>query len=641
MCGICGILGNGIGEKDINITREMMGVLAHRGPDGEGLSHDDHYVFGHRRLAIIDVVTGQQPMFSADGRYVLTYNGEIYNYIELRGELEKKGAVFKTSSDSEVLLQALIYYGENVLERLDGMFAFAFHDTAENTTILARDHFGIKPLYYTVLKGGKVMFASEIKALLLHPDVEAKRSAYALQQYLTFQYCLGDLSLFEGIHKLKPGQFMRLKNGVIDTIQSYWEADYTIDEHHTGQYFEQRLDELLNQAVKRQLRSDVPLGAYLSGGLDSSIITALASKHLDTPIDSFHGLFSEGPQYDESDFAKAVCERTGAQYNETVPSAQEFVDDLPKLIYALDEPAAGPGVFPQYKVSQSAASKVKVVLGGQGGDEIFGGYTRYVVGYLEQALKGAIYETQEEGKHLVTLGSIVPNMPILKQYVPMLKHFWSEGLFEDMDRRYFRLIDRSPDAAEMLESGVYPDDVREKIFEDYCEDFNRSGTLSYINKMTHFDLQTVVPALLQIEDRVSMAVSLESRVPLLNKDIVSLVASMPPAMKFAGGRTKHILKEVSKPYLPEKVVYRKDKMGFPVPLKEWMENGPVRDFVLDTLFSQAARQRGIFKPDVLEKLVKKEFRFGRQIWGALSLELWHQIYIDQSLSKSNFQRRVA
>jgi asparagine synthase (glutamine-hydrolysing) len=295
----------------------------------------------------------------------------------------------------------------------------------------------------------------------------------------------------------------------------------------------------------------------------------------------------------------------------------------------MDEPVAGPGLFPQYRVSMTAGRHVKVVLGGQGGDEVFGGYARYMVGYLEQALKGAIFETQEEWRHVVTLASIIPNLPILRQYHPMMQQFWKDGLFDPMDARYFRLIDRSPDIEHLLTGDALARFDREVVYEDFQRTFNHPDTQSYFNKMTHFDIKTLLPALLHVEDRVSMAVSLESRVPLLDTRIVSLVASMPPAVKFQAGRAKHILKNAVADLVPSAILHRKDKMGFPVPLKEWVQRGPVREFVCDILLDNKTRERGLFERASLEQLIRSETAFGRQLWGILCLELWHRQFIDQ------------
>jgi asparagine synthase (glutamine-hydrolysing) len=631
MCGIAGILSNEKRPDNYNYyLKEMLDCIAHRGPDGSGIvEHDGQVSFGHRRLAIIDIEHGAQPMCSPDNRYTLTFNGEIYNYQELRQSLIQKGIHFDTFSDTEVLLKLLIMEGTGALTKLNGMFAFGFHDRKDNSWILARDHFGIKPLYYTSIDDS-IFFASEIKALLVNPNIKAKavRDETALQQYLTFQFCLEEKTLFKGIKKIKPGYFLQGRGSTIEHETCYWDTKYKIDYNHTEEYFIEKLKYLLSDSVRLQLRSDVPLGGYLSGGIDSSLVCSLAASQLAEEVPMFHGRFAEGPEYDESFYAKALVNSCKGRYYEVVPTAQDFVNDLPKLIYALDEPLAGPGLFPQYHVSKLAKEHVTVVLGGQGGDEIFGGYARYLVGYLEQALKGAIFETQEEGRHLVSLESIVPQLPLLKQYKPLLAQFFAEGLFQPMDERYFRLIDRSQGLKSLLHQDLFQSFDNQQLFADYQAVFNHADTKSYINKMTHFDQKTLLPSLLQIEDRVSMAVSLESRVPLLDTRIVDLVTSMPPPMKFQEGRTKHILKKAISSLLPAAIMERKDKMGFPVPLKEWMEKGPVKEFVNDTLLSTASRQRNIYTVDAIEKMLANQGVGGRQLWGALSLELWHQKFID-------------
>lgn len=607
---------------------EMLARLAHRGPDGSGrIEIAGQALFGHRRLAVIDIEHGVQPMRSKDERYTLIFNGEIYNYLELRAAMARDGVQFKTESDTEVLLELLITEGPSALRKLNGMFAFVLHDRESGTWIAGRDAFGIKPLYYTAADG-ELLFASEIKALFAHPGVHAARDDAALQEYLTFQFCLHDRTLFNGIRKVEPGHYLIGRGAEIERDECYWDTDYRIDEYHTEEYFVDQLRELLDDSMRLQIRSDVPVGGYLSGGIDSSLVCTLASRHLGSTMPMFHGRFAEGPHYDESSYAKAVAQQSGGRYREVVPSAHDFVDALPILIHALDEPLAGPGLFPQYAVSKLAREHVTVVLGGQGGDEIFGGYARYLVGYLEQALKGAIFETQEEGQHLVTLESIIPNLPLLREYEPLLANFWSKGLFADMDARYFHLIDRSQGSEALLHPEVMARFDKERLFADFQSIFNHPDTRSYVNKMTHFDQKTLLQALLQVEDRVSMAVSLESRVPLLDTRIVDLVTTMPPSLKFKGGRAKHVLKTVTEGILPTEVVHRKDKMGFPVPLREWMSGGPVRDFVGDILLSDRSIQRGLYSPDALRSMMHAQGVGGRQLWGALSLEVWHRTFID-------------
>lgn len=629
MCGICGIIGPmAFNPASRSVVQQMMAALAHRGPDDQGLVSGDNFIFGHRRLSVIDPEYGAQPMQSEDGEMTLVYNGEIYNYMELRQELSQQGVKFRTFSDTEVLLKLYQRLGPKCIDRLNGMFAFAIYDGRNKRFFAARDHFGIKPFYYSLLPDNSLVFASEIKGLFHCPHIQPALDREALNQYLTFQFCLGDKTLFQNVQKLEPANYLIwTEDGANIKNTRYWNLDYSIDTHHTEEYFVDSLLLLLQDSIKGQLRSDVPLGVYLSGGLDSSTVTTLASSQYGSGLKSFTGKFLEAPVYDESRFARIVADESNCMYHEIVPTAQDFVELLPKLIYHMDEPAAGPGLFPQYLVSKLANKHVTVVLGGQGGDEIFGGYARYQVAYLEQCLKGSIFETQEEGSHIVTLESIIPNLPLLKQYVPMLKQFWQQGVFHPMDRRYFRLVDRSHDLQQALHPDLWENYDSEEIFEQFQSIFNHTATKSYFNKMTHFDQQTLLPALLQVEDRMSMAVSLESRVPLLDYRIAELVASMPPTLKFKGGNTKYVLKKAMSSLLPKAILERKDKMGFPVPLMEWW-NGPAKGFVSDILLSKSCKDRGIFEPKVLEELTRKESRYGRSLWGALCLELWHREFID-------------
>ena len=633
MCGICGIIAPAAKtKKSYNIVQKMMTTLSHRGPDGYGIVQGENYCFGHRRLAVIDPEHAVQPMTSEDGSIILVYNGEIYNYIELRQELTRNGYKFKTLSDVEVLLISYQAYGIDCLSKLSGMFSFTLFDRNSNNFFCARDHFGIKPFYYAMLPDGGFIFASEIKALLKHPQVKAACDQKGFNQYLTFQFCLDNQTLFKDIFKLLPAHYVflnaaDLNNKTIIHSKPYWQLSYSIDTHHTEEYFIDTLQFLLQNSINKQMRSDVPLGGYLSGGLDSSSVVAMAASQYGRGFECFTGKFSEGRDYDESKFAKIVTQKFGCLYNEVIPSSSDFIELLPKLIYYMDEPAAGPGLFPQYLVSKMAKEKVTVVLGGQGGDEIFGGYARYMVAYLEQCLKGAIFETQEEGQHIVALDSIIKNLPMLKQYVPMLKSFWQKGLFEHMDVRYFRLVDRSPNLKSILHQDLWGLYDPEEIFSHFQKIFNHPETHSYLNKMTNFDQQTLLPALLQVEDRVSMAVSLESRVPMLDHKIAELLASMPPAMKFKNGQTKYALHKAMQSIVPEKVLARKDKMGFPVPLKEWW-NGPLKEFITETLLSKRCLQRGFFDKKGLQHLIQSEGAYGRQIWGALCLEIWAETFLD-------------
>ncbi len=629
MCGICGIYHFDSTRKvNGDLLESMATAIRHRGPDDEGCLVEGPIGLAHKRLSIIDLsAAAHQPMTNEDGSLWIIFNGEIYNYQELRQPLSQNGHRLVSNSDTEVILHLYEEEGPNCLERLNGMFAFVIWDKKNHSFFAARDHFGIKPFYYT-LCDNSFLFASEIKALLRYPGLVAELDANGLADYLTFQFCLGEKTLFHGIRKLLPGHYLMVNadGGVI--TKEYWDLDFAVDTDHTEDYFENQLLRLLEDAVRLQLRADVPVGAHLSGGLDSSVIASLASSLLGTNIHTFSGGFRDGPQYDETPYARLLAQQIRAENHEVFPSAQDFVVSMPLLAYQMDEPAAGPGLFPQYHISKIASQNVKVVLGGQGGDEIFGGYTRYLVAYLEACLRGGIESTQEESKYVVTFDSILANLPQLNGYQPMLSYFWSEGIFESPDLRYLRLIDRSIEVRWFIEPDLLIGEGGYNPATVFQEIFNEGHVGSYINRMTRFDLKTLLPALLHVEDRTSMAVSLESRVPLLDHRIAELVAGMPPKIKYKGGRSKHIFRKVVRDIVPGRILERTDKMGFPVPLNEWYRQNPVREFVCDALFSLKKRQRGFLSSEKVEHLLNSERAFGRNIWGLLSLELWMQAFLD-------------
>jgi len=628
VCGIAGAIDlSSRPIPDLGRRLDLMNEMqVHRGPDGHATwKHDrGHVGFAHRRLAIIDLSTGDQPMTDGHGSWI-SYNGEIYNYIELRAELGGSG--FRTTSDTEVALRAYQKWGAECLQKFRGMFAFSLWDETTDTLFCARDRFGIKPLYYAEVNG-VFYFASEIKTLVpFLPAVET--DVDGLKDYLCFQFCLGGKTLFKGVRELLPGHMLTVRDGKV-TVSRYWEVYYQPDFNHTGMYFESAIQDLVAESVALHLRSDVPVGAYLSGGLDSSIVASLAVEKEGPSFLSFTGRFGSDPAYDESGYARELADWKGFKMLDVDIGADDFVKTIEKVIYHLDYPVAGPGSFPQYVVSALAAKHRKVVLGGQGGDEIFGGYTRYLVAYFEQCIKGAIEGSMHSGRYVVTYESIIPNLVALKNYKPMLQEFWRDGLFEDLDRRYFRLINRAPSLGDEINwAGLGQYDP----FETFHGIFNGDnvGHESYFDSMTHFDFKTLLPALLQVEDRVSMAHGLESRVPFLDHRIVELAATIPADVKFENGNMKHVLRSAMRSKLPASISNRQDKMGFPVPLHEWITSpGPVRDFVRDVFSSQQARSRELIDNSRVLKRMDGETQFGRQIWGLLSLELWQRAFHDRA-----------
>ncbi|WP_323594875.1 asparagine synthase (glutamine-hydrolyzing) [Aliarcobacter butzleri] len=624
MCGIVGFYSKRGGKE--SIINKQLNTLYHRGPDDQKTYIDENIAFGHSRLAIIDIANAQQPMQSNDNRYILIFNGEIYNYLELRQHLVSKGIKFKTHSDTEVLLNMYIVYGKECVSKFNGMFAFAIYDKQKDLLFLARDHFGIKPLYYTY-KNNDFIFASEIKAILQYPEIKAEADMESINEYLTFQVMLKKHTLFKNIHTLEPATYMIVESGKIVEKKRYWDFNYEIDDSISEEQYKSKLLHLLENSLNIQTRSDVPIGSYLSGGIDSSLVSILASKNYFGDFYTFSGGFKDSKEFDETEYAKIVQKSINSSHYEIFPDYKDFLDNFEDIVYFMDYPEAGPGVFSQYMVSKLASEHVKVVLGGQGGDEIFGGYTRYAIAYLEQALKGAIFETAEEGKHLVTLQSIIPNMPQLKNYIPLLKEQFSQGLFEPMDDRYYRMLNRSHNLNKIYNQEFLATFEQEQLLDKFKQVFNHPDTKSYFNKMTHFDLKTLLPALLHVEDRMSMAVSIESRTPLLDYRIVELASKMPPTMKFDGGKTKAMLIKTVKNILPKEIIERKDKMGFPTPINNWLA-GELKEYALDILTSQKAKQRGHLNIQAIEKQLNESGKFSRDLWGALNLEMWYRRFID-------------
>jgi asparagine synthase (glutamine-hydrolysing) len=384
----------------------------------------------------------------------------------------------------------------------------------------------------------------------------------------------------------------------------------------------------LADSVRVHLRADVPVGAYLSGGLDSSLIAALAADNGQPGLMAFNGRFPMGAAYDESGYARELADDRGLDLHVSDITVDDFVREINRVIYHLDYPVAGPGAFPQFMVSQAARQRRKVVLGGQGGDELFGGYVRYLIAYLEQCLVAAIDGTLNNGNFVVRYESILPNLPALQRYKPMLQEFWRDGLFDTMDRRYFRLVSRGDDHQGAIRwdlLGAYsPYETFRSIY--YAD--NIEGE-SYFDRMTHFDFKTLLPALLQVEDRMSMAHGLESRLPFLDHPLVELAASIPADIKFEGGRLKRVLVAAFKDVLPSRIVQRTDKMGFPTPLNEWAK-GPAREFVSDVLSSRAALTREYIDNRSVLASLDSESSFGRGFWGLFSLEMWQQAYHDRA-----------
>lgn len=631
MCGIFGYINNQgyCASEAVEIVRQGMQAISHRGPDGSGMwiSNDGKVGLGHLRLSIIDIESGSQPMVSEDGRYIIIFNGEIYNYLELQQELGQRE--FKTNSDTEVILQAYKVWGEKCLSRLRGMFSFVIWDDLKKNLFLARDRFGIKPLYLVKTSRG-IFFSSEIKAFLPFMDSRTLNKR-GFSDYISFQFCIGEKTLIENVVQIPAAHYAILQSNYDLKTNCYWEVHYNIDYEHTERWFVERLKELIHDSMKIHLRADVEVGSYVSGGIDSSFLASYAKNLSDqASMKIFNGRFCEGDGFDESSYARDLANQHNLSLHISSIDENDFIENIESVIWHLDQPTAGPGSFPQYMVSKEASKHVKVVLGGQGGDEIFGGYARYLIAYFEQCIKGAIDGTLHNGNYIVSYESIIPNLETLRQYKPMLKEFWSSGLFDERDERYWRLVNRSHTISDIISPGYLDSSYTYEEFKSifWGKNVNKEA---YFDSMTHFDFKTLLPALLHVEDRMSMAHGVESRLPFLDHPLVEFLATVPADIKFSNGELKRFLKLIAFDYLPASIRERKDKMGFPVPLNLWLSRrgSKVRDFIGDLLGSERARHRPYLAGKLeIDKILNSQSIYGRNLWALISLEIWHRQFID-------------
>ena len=614
MCGIAGILGfDGAPVLETEI-RAMCAAIRHRGPDGEGVYLAPGVGLGMRRLSIIDLRTGDQPVRNEDGSAWVVFNGEIYNFRQLRRELEQRGHRFYTSTDTEPIVHLYEDRGSRCVEALRGMFAFAVWDPAQRTLLLARDRLGIKPLYYTQV-GGRLAFASELKALLQLPEVEARIDWGALGSLLTTLYTPADQSIVAGVSKLEPGHLLVARQDGEVRLERYWDVQFEPERGRSEQDIADELRALLEESVRLHLVSDVPLGAFLSGGVDSSSVVALMSQMKPEPVKTFSIGFRD-EDFDETPDARRVAQRFATDHHEEVlePDVLSILDDL---VFHLDEPFGDSSAIPTYMVSKLAARHVKVVLSGDGGDELFGGYDRYRVearerrhGRLQRRAMGWLARRMPEGmrgrarlKHLA--------LPDGRRYLHGLTLF-------DADEKRSLL---RPEAFE--EIGRHDPWWRE------AERLARAG--HWLSQLQAADLTSYLPLdILTKVDRMSMAHSIEARVPLLDHVLVEFAARIPPELLLREGRSKHILKRAVGDLLPESVL-DKPKRGFAIPLGRWFR-GELRDTVRDLLLSTRSRQRGIFDASAIERLLARPLRGGAldlPIWTLLSVELWCRRFLDQ------------
>ncbi|HZJ45488.1 MAG TPA: asparagine synthase (glutamine-hydrolyzing) [Pyrinomonadaceae bacterium] len=624
MCGIAGFVEskNRVAPEEASaILDRMCRVIAHRGPDDQGTMHTSEGVhFGMRRLSIIDLAGGHQPISNEDGQVSIVFNGEIYNYRELYPELQKRGHHFKTHSDTEAIVHAYEEFGVDCLLPLRGMFAFAIWDANKKRLFIARDRVGKKPLYYTLTDDSTLIFGSELKSLLQHPKTRRVINPEAVDAYLTCGYVPDPLTILQSVHKLPPGHFLTFENGRID-VRAYWDFQYGQPEAQTPLKEEDYLDELrslLAESVKLRLIADVPLGAFLSGGIDSSSVVGLMSQQMSQPVKTFSIGFKED-SYNELKYARVAAKHFQTDHHEFVvtPDLCEIVDEL---AWFLDEPFADSSAIPTYMVSKMARQFVTVVLSGDGGDELFGGYTRYVIdrqrstfGQLPRFLRrGVMAPLSKQLPHGARGRNFLHNIAL----DPLDRYLDSISIFTELNKpRLYtnEFVGQLGSENNVLQSWrTYAGNVR---------------TGQDLDKMLYVDSKTYLPGdILTKVDRMSMANSLEARVPLLDHKLIEFVNRIPAGLKLKGLETKYIFKKAIESFVPGEILHR-PKQGFGVPVQEWI-NRQLRGKIRETLTEKRTIERGYINRQYVELLLDEHERARRdhstQLWTLFMLELWHR-----------------
>ena len=627
MCGICGKFD--VRERvERPLIEEMCTSISHRGPDDQGVYLGTSIGLGNRRLAIIDLsAAGHMPMSTESGRMWITYNGEVYNHRELRAELKGYGYRFRSHTDTEVVLNAYHKWGPDCLHRFNGMFAFAIWNEEEQRLFLARDRLGIKPLYY-YFDGARIIFASEIKAILQDPKVSRELSQEGIINYFTFGHSMAPRTIFKNIHKLLPGHCMMcLPEGEASLqmkIQRYWAPPAPGQGEDAGkQYYVEEIRNLLSESVRKRLISDVPLGVFLSGGIDSSIVTSLMSSIDRSPVKTFSiGFATGGNSYNELDDARVVANYCGTEHHEILLDENDLTEAISSLVYHYDEPFGDAANFPTYLLSRFVRNYVTVSLSGEGSDEIFGGYRRYVAENLIA--------------HYPAIVGLLNNKIVRRSlfHIPRLSRWYK--LAEDL-----RVRDGAERYANWL--SIFNKEMRAELFEGHLMDlpdfdpldiyhrlYSGNGTRG-VDSMLYIDQQTLLPdTFLEKVDKASMAVGLEVRVPFLDHQLVEFAATIPAKYKVSGFSTKCILKEAFRSQLPAETL-RKRKHGFTPPVKPWFRN-KLNGFVKEVLFDPRARGRGLFDYDYIEKLyywhVNGKGYYHWHLWLLTVFELWCQRFLD-------------
>ena len=639
MCGICGIAFSTQSRMRVHLSslERMRDTMAHRGPDGAGTFIEENVGLAHRRLSIVDVVRGAQPMASADGRFQLVYNGEVYNHPDLSAMLRAKGVEYATSCDTETVLHMCAIHGVRAPEHLRGMFAFAFWDKHKRELLLARDRFGVKPLYYSVSDDGSLFFASEIKALLASGCIRPELNLASLPDFLANHAPSGEDTLFAGIRRLPAGHTLSWRDGVVE-IRQYWDLHFAslgaTDCRGSEKQMVAAFRERLYEAVRLRLMADVPLGVFLSGGIDSAAITAAMHAHVGEGIGSFSVAFAER-EANELHYARLVAERFKTVHHEIIVSPSDFFSAIPRLVWHEDEPPAHPSSIALNFVARLAAEHVKVVLTGEGSDETLGGYGRYPR-TLYQLKLARWYESStsaasRQGLRRALTSAAVPYSIRRRASRTFLLRT------SDIDSLYFDNFAVFPRDQQL--ALLHPS-LREQLSIDSAygvmrAHHMRSDASTELDRLLYTDIKTYLHELLMKQDQMSMAASIESRVPFLDHPLVEFTATLPNQMKLRRTRTKYILRKAMDGVLPREILDR-PKMGFPVPIGRWLR-GPFRRVVEEFVMSERARSRAIFDSNHVEQMVRAHDRGedrSEQLWALITFETWQRLFFDAQSPES-------
>jgi len=623
MCGICGYINLDGAPADPEIVARMNATIVHRGPDDGGIFTDAVTALGHRRLSIIDLARGHQPMHLDGTPFTIVYNGEIYNHLELRSELGLEPEHFRTTCDTETILVAHERLGQDMLDHLQGMFAFAIYNARDRSLFIARDRLGIKPIYW--FSNERVfVFGSEIKALLAHPEVRAQVNVSKLPQQLSLKYTLDDETLYQGIKKLLPGHTLKVENNRID-IQKYWDISYVPKQRFASidaaaHEFRAKFED----SVRARLMSDVPLGVFLSGGIDSSVIAASMASMTDQPIKAFSIAFAQ-QEYSELPYSNLVARHVGADVREMVLSPQDWLAAWPRMVWHEDEPIAHPSSIPLHFVSSLAAQDVKVVLTGEGSDELMAGYERYY-----QTLANLKYGRFVPGGLRSVAQRLIDLLP--DRFVPKRKAVrTSLYLQNDIDSLFldnYAAFSRSDISAAL--QPAYQELAVAQTYSQFQSLMDASDAEELLDRILYADMKTYLLELLMKQDQMSMSASIESRVPFLDHRFVEFVCSLPTEYKLKGFDTKRILRKSLGETVPQPIVTR-SKKGFPTPIREWFR-GDFQAIIRDLLQSSDTCLTEFIRPDYIDHILHRhtsgKWDLQEQIWTLGNLELWLRIAIE-------------